>query len=56
LTGCPIKKFKVNVELIEVRNKQRKATRFKVKGRGRNGSIGLMNIRERIISKKLSSY
>jgi hypothetical protein len=56
LTGCPIRKFKVNVELIEVRNKQRKATRLKIKGRGRNGSMGLMNIRERIILKKLSSY
>jgi len=54
--GCPIRKFKVNVERIEVRNKQRKPTRFKIKGRGRNGSVGLMNIRERVISKKLSSY
>ena len=52
--GCPVRKFKVNVERIEVRNKQRKSTRFKIKGRGRNGSVGLMNIRERVISKKLS--
>jgi hypothetical protein len=54
--GCPIRKFEVNVERIEVWNKQRKSTRFKIKGRGGNGSVGLMNIRERIISKKLSSY
>jgi hypothetical protein len=54
--GCPIREFKVNVERIQVRNKQHKSTRFKIKGRGRNSSVGLMNIRERIISKKLSSY
>jgi hypothetical protein len=54
--GCPIRRFKVNVERIEVRNKQRKSTRFKIKGRRRNASVGLMNIRERVMSKKLSSY
>jgi hypothetical protein len=43
--GCSIRKFKVNVERIEVWDKQRKSTRFKIKGRGRNASVGLMNIR-----------
>lgn len=54
--GCPIRKFKVNVECIEVRNKQRKSTRLKIQGRRRNASVGLMNIRGRVMSKKLSSY
>src|SRR6267154_3557958 len=43
--GCLIRKFNVNVKRIEVRNKQRKSTRFKIKGRGRDGGMGLMNIR-----------
>ena len=49
--GNLIRKFKVNVERIEVRNKQRKSTGFKIKGRGQNASVGLTNIREREILK-----
>jgi hypothetical protein len=55
--GCPTRKFKVNVERIDVRNKQRKSARFNIKGRGRNGSVGLMNIRGRVIgSFKVATY